>query len=66
MRDLKDLVRWHAQGRPDASRPALASGWRGGVCGDTLLDVLDGRSTLRVVNPSADVPIAVEPRAGQG
>ena len=58
--DLKDLIRWHTQGRPAATRPALAGGWRGEVCGDVLLDVLAGRRTLRVTDPEADVPVAVE------
>jgi ribonuclease D len=60
--DLKDLVRWHVQGRPEPMRPRLATGWRNIVCGETLLDVLGGRRALRVVNPQAEVPVAVEPR----
>jgi ribonuclease D len=58
--DLKDLTRWFAQGQPEPSRPYLASGWRGEVCGATLLDVLAGRSALRVTDPQSDVPVAVE------
>jgi ribonuclease D len=66
--DLKDLVRWHAQNRPEDRRPSLACGWRDAVCGETLLDVLSGRSALRVVDPNADVPVAVEavPDAADG
>jgi ribonuclease D len=48
--DIKDLIRWHVEGHPEARRPALASGWRGEVCGQTLLDVLAGRLALRVVD----------------
>jgi ribonuclease D len=59
--DLKSLVRWHARGRPEPDRPALARGWRREVCGETLLDVLSGRRALRVVDPQADVPVALEP-----
>jgi ribonuclease D len=59
--DLKDLVRWQSQGAPEAARPALARGWRGEVCGAVLLDVLNGRRGLRVVDPQSDVPITVEP-----
>ncbi len=36
--DLKDLVRWHSQNCPEASRPDLAEGWRAEVCGKPLLD----------------------------
>lgn len=59
--DLKELVRWHADGQAEARRPALARGWRGEVCGQSLLDVLRGRLALRVVDPAADVPVALEP-----
>jgi ribonuclease D len=62
--DLKDLVHWHVQDRPEGQRPHLAAGWRDGVCGATLLDVLSGRAALRVVDPQADDPIAVEPVPG--
>ncbi len=58
--DLKELIRWSLQDRPESSRPHLASGWRNGVCGETLLDVLSGRRTLRVTDPLSDVPVAVE------
>ena len=62
--DLKDLVRWHAEGMPEARRPSLARPWREEVCGQTLLDVLTGRRALRVVDPLADVPVALDPIAG--
>jgi ribonuclease D len=58
--DLKELVRWHVEGRPDQRRPFLAKGWRDQVCGEVLLDVLAGVRALRVVDPQADVPVAVE------
>ncbi len=58
--DLKELIRWNIQNRPESSRPHLASGWRNGVCGETLLDVLSGRRTLRETEPLSDVPVAVE------
>jgi ribonuclease D len=58
--DLRELVRWHVAGRPEAQRPALVQGWRGEVCGPVLLDVLSGRRALRIVDPTAEVPVAVE------
>jgi ribonuclease D len=58
--DLKELVRWHSQGRPAEQQPTLAHGWRAEVCGKTLLDVLEGRCALRVTDPLADVPVALE------
>ena len=62
--DLKELIRWHTEGRPEPHRPALVRGWREAVCGRTLLDVLSGRRALRVVDPLADVPVALEPLEG--
>jgi ribonuclease D len=58
--DLKDLVRWHLDGRSDAHRPALLEGWRGALCGKLLIDVLDGRLALRVVDPRSEYPVALE------
>lgn len=59
--DLKQMIRWHLDGRPDDRRPALLQGWRAGLTGQTLLDVLGGRVTLRVANPGSDFPVALEP-----
>lgn len=59
--DLRDLIRWQVTGRPDDRRPSLARGWRWEVCGETLMDVLTGRRALRVVDPEADVPVALDP-----
>jgi len=61
--DLKDLIRWHAQGCPETQQPDLVRGWRAEVCGSALTDVLSGRCTLRVVDPLADVPVILEPLA---
>jgi ribonuclease D len=58
--DLKDLVRWRAEGQPEERAPDLARGWRALVCGRTLLDLLDGHLALRVVDPAAEVPVALE------
>jgi ribonuclease D len=59
--DLKAVIRWHADGQPETVRPDLLRGWRDAVCGQTLLDILDGRRVLRVVDPAADVPVVLEP-----
>ena len=56
--DLKELVRWHAEGEPEGRRPDIAAGWRGEVCGSALIDVLAGRLALKIVDPTADVPVA--------
>jgi ribonuclease D len=59
--DLKHLIRWRQEGRPESNPPALARGWRGELCGSLLLDVLDGRRALRVVDPTSEFPVALEP-----
>jgi ribonuclease D len=58
--DLKDLVRWHNEGGNPDRRPALLEGWRGALCGRTLTDVLGGRRALRIVDPAAEVPVALD------
>ena len=62
--DLKELVRWYVEGRDEARRPDLLQGWRAEVCGQTLLQVLSGRRALRIVDPEADVPVALDPVSG--
>ncbi len=59
--DLKDLIRWHAQNRPEDRRPALrAAGVTTSVAKRSSTFCPVG-ARLRVVNPNADVPVAVEP-----
>ena len=59
--DLKHLIRWHLDGRPEHDRPSLLVGWRGELCGTLLLEVLEGKQTFRVVDPGSEIPIALEP-----
>lgn len=59
--DLKQMIRWHLDGRPDTHRPTLLEGWRAELCGQTLLDVLSGRVALRVANPGSEFPVSLEP-----
>src|SRR5262249_3100032 len=44
--DVKYLIRWHLDGRDESRRPALLQGWRAELCGQSLLDVLEGRVAL--------------------
>jgi ribonuclease D len=62
--DLKEMVCWYVDGRDPALRPALLNGWRSDFCGRLLLDVIEGRFALRVVQPGSEFPVAVEPVAG--
>ncbi len=58
--DIKDLVRWLLDGKPADDLPLLMQAWRADVCGSLMLDVLEGRKTLRVANPGGDLPVAIE------
>lgn len=55
--DLRELTRWHLEGRPEHRTPALMRGWRRKVCGEELLGVLEGRVALRVNAGGPDVPV---------
>ena len=57
---LRALVSWNEQGRPADRTPSLISGWRGEVCGEPLLRALEGRVSLRISDPLADEPLAVD------
>jgi ribonuclease D len=61
--DLKELIRWYLDGQPASEIPELLRGWRHELCGKVLLDVLSGRRSLRIVNPEAEVPVALDPVA---
>ncbi len=63
--DVKHLIRWYCGGRPEHDHPALLEGWRGQLCGQTLLEVLEGRRTFRVVDPASEFPLALEPAGGE-
>jgi ribonuclease D len=58
--DLKDLIRWHLEGQPEGQTPDFLNGWRAEICGNTLLDVLTGRRALRIVDPGAEIPVALD------
>jgi ribonuclease D len=58
--DLKELVRWYVDGRDQARLPSLLRGWRADFCGELLLDVIEGRFALRVIEPGSEFPVSVE------
>jgi ribonuclease D len=60
MGDLKDLVRWSLDGRDPNDLPVLLQTWRADLCGQLLMDVLDGKKKMRVSDPSSAVPITIE------
>lgn len=62
--DIRELVQWCIGGHDAENLPALMQGWRRGVCGELLVDVIAGRRSLRIQNPTGDDPIAIDPIAG--
>lgn len=60
--ELRQLVRMHAYKEPVNPPPKLLSGWRAEVCGDLLVDVLDGKISFRVADPSSENPLVFERR----
>jgi ribonuclease D len=57
--DVKLLVRSHLAGIPLPEESLLAGGWRGRHILPELKAFLDGRLSLRVVQPNSEVPFAV-------
>jgi ribonuclease D len=55
--DVKLLVRAAHQGRPPPAESLLTQGWRAKHVLPELLAVLQGRRSVRVVNPRADAPL---------
>jgi ribonuclease D len=56
---LRALVAWNENGRPDEQTPDLIRGWRGEVCAEPLLHALEGRISLRINDPLSANPLAV-------
>ena len=58
--DLRQLVRTHMEGNSSDSVVKLMHGWRAEVCGNLLIDVLEGRISFRVAPPSSSAPLIFE------
>jgi ribonuclease D len=58
--DLQDIVRWHLG--LSKERPDVLEGWRGEILGRPLLDLLEGRSIIRVMDAQSKSPLRIEPR----
>lgn len=57
--DLQEFVRWHL-GISEEGRPPILEGWRGEILGQPLLDLLEGRSRIRVTDAQSATPLSIE------
>ncbi len=57
--DVRDLIRWHLNGRDAAAPPALLRGWRATICGDVLESALQGEVSVYVSNARSRHPLSI-------
>ena len=58
---MRDLVDYRLLTHDDNTPvPALARGWRAEVIGQTIDDLLAGKLAIRIADPRADDPLALE------
>lgn len=57
--DLRAVLRWARNGRDPERKPKLLQGWRAQVCGQDLLDAIDGRVALKIDDHHSDAPTTV-------
>lgn len=56
-KELAELVRYHRFGDRDSGTPRILEGWRAEVCGQLLVDVMDGKVGFRVANAKNGTPL---------
>lgn len=56
-RDLTELVRYHRFNAGRNGTPRILDGWRSAVCGELLLDVMDGKVAFRVAPAGSATPL---------
>ncbi len=58
--DVRDLIAYRL-GYGDGQPPILAQGWRAGVVGTLIDDLLAGKLSIRITDPLSDHPLVFEP-----
>lgn len=60
--DVREFIAWRLAGevQPGRSLPVLAQGWRGQLVGQVLQDLLEGKAAIRIRDPEAEQPLAVD------
>ena len=57
--DVRELIA-HRLGHGEGGTPSLASGWRAEIVGRLLDDLIEGRRSIRVIDPKAEEPLTFE------
>ena len=61
--DIRELVVYRtSKDRPERRVPKLARGWRAEFVGRLFDDLLAGKQSIRIADPTSDHPLAFEPR----
>ena len=59
--DVRELIAYRlGYARDDDPLPSLATGWRAGVVGTVIDDLLSGELSIRITNPTSDSPLSFE------
>ncbi len=65
-KDLTELVRHHRLDPEKKGQAKIMEGWRAEVCGQLLLDVMDGKVGFRVAPVGSSTPLIFETRVTDG
>lgn len=64
-KDLAEVVRFHRFKQNGNGTPRILDGWRQKVCGQLMLDVMDGKVGFRVAAPGSDTPLEFQYNDGR-
>ncbi len=61
VQDVRDLIAHHLGYWDSDHPPVLATGWRSEVVGHAIDELLDGKLSIRITDPSSEQPLSFEP-----
>ena len=65
--DVRDLISYHLfPAERDGDVPVLATGWRAEIVGETVNDILAGRLSIKVGDPTSDHPLVLHSESADG